>query len=130
MSDPRAAQMVEHFYELLLQMTSVRVVEGSSISTKRKNDKVLFVETNAMALAELRDALRLRPLGAQFAFMTPGDPTLVFSAHKTVLMTMQYLGGDPGAIRADVLGEDALLENRDAVTAWLRKYGNGRSEDL
>jgi hypothetical protein len=128
MLDPTSAQAVERFYELLLKATSVRVIAGGSISTKRKNDKTLFVETNATALSELRDALRVRPLGAQFAIMTAGNPTLVFSVDKEVLLTMQYLGSDPDSIRSDLLGEDALLANRDALTSWLRKYGGGREE--
>jgi hypothetical protein len=124
MNDPKAADdAVERFYKLLLQATSVRVAAGNSVPTKRKNDNVLFVETGSEALSELRDALRLRPLGAQYAFMTPGDPTLALFADKDVLLTIQYLGADPDAIRSDVLPEDALLADRDALGSWLRKYG-------
>jgi hypothetical protein len=128
MTDQSSAQAVERFYELLLKATSVRVIAGSSISSKRKNDKLLFLATDVVALSELRDALRVRPLGAQLHVMTPGDPTLVFIAGKDTLLTVQYLGGDPDLVRSDVLGEDALLTGRDALTAWLSKYGNNHGD--
>ena len=120
-SDP-----ISRFHDLTQRVTSVRVVEGSALRTKRKADKSLFVERSNNALAELRVALRLVPLGAQRSLMTPGNPTLALSSQDGLLLTIQCLGDD--FVRSDALPEDAALAVPGSVVAWVARCHEGRSK--
>jgi len=117
---------VARYYALVDSATSVRVVRGSSVSAKRKNDTTIFVERTATALAELRDALRLLPLDGGGRLMTSGDPTLAFSDESGVILTIQNLS--PYSVRSEVLPEDADLARPFALRNWLTTYGPGDTE--
>lgn len=108
---------MERFYSLVNQSTSVRAVQGSTVAGKRKDLKTLFVEDDPSAIAQLLGAVQVRPLGARFAFMTPGDPTLALSSSGAVVLTIQCLGDE--AIRSDALSEDAILVQPGSLQSWI-----------
>ena len=110
---------VRRFVSLLEESTSVRVVRGGHGSAKKKHLATLFVERDSEALHKLRFALRIRPLGERLALMTPGDPTLIFEGDHGPLLTVQCLGDV--AVRADVLGEDAVLASPGRLSRWIRQ---------
>ena len=126
-AEDSGVDVVERFHELVRLTTSVRVVQGSVVASKRKNDKTLFVQESATALSELVQALTLRPLGSGTRWMTPGDPSLVLSDASGLLLTIQLLAGAPDFVRSDTLPEDAQLADPTALREWLAKYGEPTS---
>jgi hypothetical protein len=119
--EPTDRDAVMRFLELIGRATSVRVVEGSILARKHKNQPdLMFIENGANALAELKTALSIEPLGAKFAWMTPGGPSLELSDNAGPLLAVRCIGAD--FVRSDVLPEDATLTNPGSLLAWVDRH--------
>jgi hypothetical protein len=116
-NDPTDARPVERFYDLLAKATELRAIDDFPRTGKRKNMKILFIEKDRAALAELAAAVRVKPLGAQFSLMMNGNPTLILSGPDGYLLDLQPLGDD--FVRSDALPEDASLIIPGKFSEWI-----------
>lgn len=73
-------------------------------------------------MATLRSALQVSLVKSDFAFMTPGGPTLaLFGPEGQYLLAVTYL--HPGFIRSDALEADTPLVEAGLLHVWLAQHG-------
>jgi hypothetical protein len=96
------------------------VVEGSGFDARRrKANRVLGRVDEAVALSELRAALRCVPGAERAALMTPGEPSIgLFAAGRVYLGAVTVVG--PSRIRSvGLLDGDAALAEPERLARWL-----------
>ena len=111
---------VAHLATLLEATELAVVVEGSSFDARRrKANRVLGRADDAVALSELRAALRCVFGAERRALMTPGEPSIaLFAAGRDYLAAVTVVG--PDRIRSDgLLDGDVALADPERLARWL-----------